>query len=237
MTWQTPAYEHGLDRGVFYPPSGSGQAWNGLTAVKENPTDSDVKVRFLDGMRTNQRRPPGNFAGTIEAFSYPEGFYDDILSQRRPPSFGMSYRTGISDNWKLHLVYNLKISPVGIFHESFETDKWVWPFTTTPIDIPLAKRSAHIVVDSSIAYSWSITDLEDILYGTADTDARLPTPQELYDLFESNAILRIIDNGDGSWTAETDEDGIISFPDADSFEITWPSVIYLDANTYTISSL
>lgn len=237
MAWSQSDSEAGLDRVVFYPISGPGQAWNGLTSIKENEIDSNARARFLDGLRTNQRRTTGNFSGSIEAFSYPPGFYDDILVQKRPPYFGLSYRTGNSTNFKLHLVFNLKISPVGIFRESFETDKWVWPFTTTPIDVPLSKRSAHITIDSGIAYPWTMEALEDILYGTESTDPRLPLPQELYDLFESNGILRITDNGDGSWTADTDESGIISFPDVDSFEITWPSAIYIDANTYTISTL
>lgn len=237
MSWDPSEHEWGVDRGVFYPISSPGQAWNGLSAIKEIHVDADVNTRYMDGQKFNQRRPLGSFAGTIEAFNYPSGFYDDILSQRRPPTFGLSYRTGFSENWKLHLVYNLKISPVGILRQTSETDKWGWGFTTISVDVPFAVRSAHIVVDTSKAYSWTVTELEDILYGTESSDPRLPLPDELYDLFESNGILRITDNGDGTWTADTDEDGIITMLDADTFEITWPSAIYIDADSYNISTL
>lgn len=200
-------------------------------------SDSGFKSIYNDGVKTVQRRRPGYFAGTIEAFGYPQAFYDDILVQRRPPSFGMSYRTGFSENFKIHLVFNLKISPVGIFYKSSETDKWTWGFTTTPVHIPGAVVGSHVVVDTSIAYPWAVEALEAILYGSDTEDPRLPSPTELYDIFEANAILRITDNGDGTWTADTTDPDIIMMLDPDTFEITWPSAIYIDPDTYTISSL
>lgn len=222
---------------MFYPPSGPGQPWNGLTEVREVVSGSDIRVSHVDGTKFVQRRSPGSFAGTIEAYGYPEGFYDDILVQRRPPTFGMSYRTGFSENSKIHLVFNLKISPVGFFYKTSEIDKWSWGFTTTPVDIPGAKSGSHIVIDTSVAYPWAVEALEDILYGSDSEEPRLPLPSEVIDIFEENAMLRIIDNGDGSWTAVDMFDTIIEFPDADSFEITWPSAVYIDPDTYTISSL
>jgi hypothetical protein len=78
--------------------------------------------------------------------------------------------------------------------------------------------------------------LEDVLYGTDDESPRLPSPEEVFEIFEENAILRIIDNGDGTWTA-IGPDSAIEMLDSETFEITWPSAVYIDADTYTISSL
>ena len=237
MIWdQIRCYETGLDRGVFYPPSGPGEAWNGLTSVKEDPSDSDEQVRYLDGVRTNRRRRLGYFSGTIEAYTYPESFYDDILIQRRPPSFGFSYRVMNSESYKIHLVYNTKISPATISHKQFEVDPFSWDFTSLPIQVLEERRSAHLIVDAAKAYSSTMEDLEAVLYGS-DTDIpHLPLPEELLAIFESNAILRITDNGDGTWTATGPDEAIVML-DATTFEIAWPSAIYIDTVSYTISSL
>jgi hypothetical protein len=93
------------------------------------------------------------------------------------------------------------------------------------------------MVDAETAYSWTVSALEDILYGTDAVDSRLPLPTEIVALFEANSILRVTDHHDGTWTADTDEDGIISMLDSESFEITWPSAIYTAPNTYKIGSL
>jgi hypothetical protein len=48
--------------------------------------------------------------------------------------------------------------------------------------------------------------------------------------------LIIINNGDGTWTAISNEDGIIVMTDASTFEITSDSAVYLDDDSYTIGS-
>jgi hypothetical protein len=75
-----------------------------------------------------------------------------------------------------------------------------------------------------------------VLYGTDTESPRLPTPAELLNLFIDNALLKITDNGDGTWTAEG-PDSIISALNADEFKIDWPSVVVLDEDTIQISSL
>ncbi len=81
-----------------------------------------------------------------------------------------------------------------------------------------------------------IQAIEDLLYGSASTAPRLPDPQEILDLFEEGAILKIIDHGDGTWTAIGPDD-VVYMTDPDTFEINWPSVVYLDEDTYQVSSL
>src|SRR6478735_5662608 len=99
LTWDSREYTIGIDRGVFYPPSGDGEAWNGLISIEETPTDTDTQVRYVDGVKTRQRGKTGYFAGTVRSFGYPPSFFDDIISQRRSPAFGMSYRTMTKDRY------------------------------------------------------------------------------------------------------------------------------------------
>jgi hypothetical protein len=97
-------------------------------------------------------------------------------------------------------------------------------------------RSAQLVIDRDLAYSSTIEALEEVLYGSEAEAPRLPTPQEVMAIFEENSILQVVDHGDGSFTV-TGPDEAIQMLDATSFEITWASAVYVDAETYTIHSL
>lgn len=231
-----PDYECGVDQGVFYIPGKPGEPWNGLTSVDEDPTNIDELTRYIDGVKTHFRRQVGSFSGTIEAYTYPDSFYENILAQKRQQNFGLSYRVMNGDNYKIHLVYNVSIPPEEISRKQSETDTFRWKFETLPISIPGARMSAHLIIDSSKAYPWTLSDLEDVLYGSDTGISRLPSPQEILDIFEINSILRVIDNGDGTATI-TGPDDAIQMIDSTTFKIVWPSVVQVGPVTYTISSL
>jgi hypothetical protein len=235
LTWDRPdlrSWRSGVSHGVVYPKNSPGVAWNGLISVNEAPKDSDVSVGYFDGLAYHQERSAEGFSGTIEALTYPDGFIEDI-------SFGFSYRTIKDGSYELHLVYNTLLYSrsvdYGSLDASSEPDSLSWSFVTTPIQIPGLKATSHLVVDLNKAYSWVVSDLEDLIYGTDTVDPRLPTPGEVLDLFETGAIFRIVDNGDGSWTA-IGPDSWITMLDSTTFEITSPSAIFIDADTYEISS-
>lgn len=228
-------YETGLDRGVFYPKEGPGEAWNGLVSVNETP-DSDNKTRYIDGVKTHHRRSPESFSGTIEAFTHPESFYENVLDQRRSKNFGLSYRVKTHDAYKIHIVYNILVLPTAFSYKPFETDTFSWVFETKPLVFPAAKASAHFVIDTGLAYDWTVIALEDILYGSEEEAPRLPSPQEVLDIFEDNSILQVTDNGDGTFTV-VGPDSAIQMLDSTTFQISWPSAIFIDAVSYHISSL
>jgi hypothetical protein len=221
----------GLHQGVFYPPTGPGEPWNGLISVGEED-ESEISTTYIDGVKNYQRRRRGYFSGNIQAYTYPDNFYSDILIRRKTPSFGLSYRT----NDKIHLVYNVLLAPEQQSHTQKSTDSFSWSFSTLPIDMPDNTLGSHIIIDTNIAYSSTIEDLENVLYGTEAENARLPTPFEIFDIFEENSILRVIDHGDGTFTVEG-PDSAIQMLDSTTFEITWPSAVYIDAVSYTIHSL
>lgn len=57
---------------------------------------------------------------------------------------------------------------------------------------------SHFIIDTEVAYPETIVAFEKVLYGDDETEARLPSPLEVFDIFEANARFRVIDNGDGT---------------------------------------
>lgn len=232
LVWDERDYEAGLERGVIYPLTGVGEAWNGLVSVQDSLSDSDEETRYIDGVKTRRRRRVGEFSGTIEAFTYPDSFFEDVLTQRRQKGFGLSYRVGD----KIHLVYNILVGPTTLNSQQLDTEPFSWDFTSLPVSVPGVRMSAHLVVDASKAYSWTIASLEDILYGSESTTPRLPLPEEVLNIFDINSILKVTNNGDGSFTVEGPDD-VIQMLDPTTFQITWPSAVYINGESYTLSSL
>lgn len=239
-------WESGVDRGVLYPPGAPGVPWNGLISVNEATDQAEVVEMYYDGQKFRQYGLPGEFVATLEAYTYPPEFepydgFDNGLTQQRRQSFGLSYRTMVNERaYKIHLVYNALTAPSGLDHESISEDidpgSYIWGISTTPIPITGVKASAHLVIDSRIAYPSVVSAFEDLLYGSDAAIATLPSPVEVLEFFESRTILRIVDHGDGTWTA-TGPDEAIQMLDSTTFEITWPSAVYIGPETYRISSM
>ena len=235
LAWNiAPTFQAGIDRAVFYPPSGVGEVWNGFVSLTESIA-SELKNRYLDGRKIGNRRTRDELSGVIQAFTYPDSFYEDVLLQKVPPSFGLSYRTRAGDNYRIHLVYNVVVTFSDHAYRQKDPDLFSWNFTTTTVDFPGVKPSAHLILDGNAAYPWAMTDLEDIIYGTESTNPRLPTTQEVWDLVESDSLLLVVDHGDGTFSIIGPDDAITIT--GTTFEVTWPSVVNIDANTYQISSL
>lgn len=225
----------GVSHGVLYSSSDVPSVWNGLTKVTEIYPERYSAEGYIDGQKYYSRRADGAFSGEVTAFTYP----DTLNAQEE---FNFTYRTGIQrgalgEGSYIHLVYNALFTPTGTEYDvSTDISDFTWNFTTTAMAIPGARPSSHLILSSVGAYSSSIKDLEDILYGTDTTQPEFPTPQEVIDLVEDNSLLKIIDHGDGTWTA-IGSDTIIKMLAVDEFQITWPSAVYIDADTYSIRSL
>lgn len=237
LSWAARSYEAGVDRGVYYPPGKNGVAWNGLKAVKESPSEVDQLSSTIDGVRV-YRRPRGEaFAGTIEAFTAPDALFEDSFAQKRRKNFGMSYRVTTEDSYKIHLVYNILLSVPDVTYTQAkeEADSFSWDFTTTPLPIPGMKNSAHLVINAKKAWPGALSAIETVLYGDDSMDASLPSPMQVADIFEVNSLLRIALNNDGTWTATGPDEAFTFFGDG-TFQINWPSIEYIDDNTYKIKS-
>lgn len=155
-------------------------------------------------------------------------------------SFGLAYRVQTNLGYELHLVYNAFVVQSSLTHESMTNESSVsdfsWTVTTRPEQIEAVCTTAHLIIDSSIAYLETLTALEDLLYGSDVGDSYLPSPAEVRELFNEHSILRVTNHPDGTFTVEGPMDAIVMLDDT-TFQITWPSVVQLDAVTYRISSL
>lgn len=256
IVWGSPGtrtFEVGVDRVVFYPEEGPGVPWNGIINVKEEPANGEVSTSYVDGVPFRSQKNTEEFAAIVQAYTSPVEFdeyegFPGLSVGRRPKTFGLCYRTligndveGVDHAYKLHIVYNASATATdgefgSLDQNGLSSKPFSWGMSTTPIDIPDAKAAAHLIIDTSIAYPEAVAEIENLLYGTDTSEARLPEPEELLAIFEEHSILLIIDHGDGTWTARGPDD-VVYMLDADTFAIDWPTVVYLDEDTYRVSSL
>jgi hypothetical protein len=250
-------FETGVDHGVLYPTHGPGVAWNGLVSV-DDLNNNTVEGVYYEGIKFNEIVVVGEYSGVIRAYTYPEEFYpfDGVQEDQRglyledqaPERFGLCYRTSVGDDisginagYKLHLLYNLTANAAQKTYESLSLDAptpvtFEWNISAIPEDVEGYRPTAHVVVDSQEFDPWLLRDLEAILYGDDTRDPTLPPLKALLSFIRKWERLIIVDNGDGTWTAIDQDDGTISMTTSDEFSITADSAVYLDANTYEISS-
>lgn len=250
----TRYYETGIDRGVLYIGSNPGIAWAGLTSVVENPVGGEPRSFYLDGSKYLVASSSEEFEATISAYTYPdefgacdgtvkvrEGLY--ITQQKRIP-FSFSYRTrigndqdGVEHGYKIHIVYNATAAPsqrtYSSIDDSAEPTDFSWDIVTRP---PNIYTPTHVVVDSRTTDPLILELLENILYGSDTENSRLPAYDELLEIFDTIVRLTVTDNGDGTFTLVAPNTALIML-DETTFQLTWPSAIFIDEDSYNVSSL
>lgn len=197
-------YETGVDRGVVYPqvegayPAGA--AWNGLISVTESPSGAEPTALYANNHKYLELMSVEEFGGTIEAYMYPDEFAEcdgskemvpgvSLRQQTRKP-FGLTYRNLVGNDtdknaygYKLHIVYGALAKPSektnSTVNDSPEAATMSWEFSTTPVEVEGFEPTAHIEIDSTKVDETKLKALEDILYGSEDTEARLPLPAEI----------------------------------------------------------
>lgn len=197
-------FEGGVDRGVLYPDKETGVPWNGLVAVVEKPKSNQNSV-FYDGVKIAELITPGDFQGTIKALTYPDEFLElegsgslgnGLYGTEQPPrAFDLSYRTligndvdGTEAGYKIHILYNVFAVPSDkertTAEEEFSVVEFEWDIFAIPDDIDKFRPTAHFVIDSRQTPESVLIDLEDILYGDAQTEASMISVSDLVDIFE-----------------------------------------------------
>lgn len=233
-------YEVGLERGVLYS-EGVAVPWNGLISLEEKEVVDLDTTYFVDGVRRRITQQSGSFSATLQAFTYPDEFaqYDGYSKDPTYNRFGLSYRTLREDEGaRLHLIYNAIARPsarsMATIGDVLSPATFAWDIYTSAVDIPGARPASHLTIDLSEA--GELTEaVEGILYGTATTSARLPSPAELIDLFETITTLRVTYNSDGTWTA-TGPDDVIQVNADGSFTLSAPTAFLLDEGVFTVTS-
>lgn len=212
LTWDQVGerlYETGVDHGVLYLPDSSGSydegyAWNGLVTVTESPSGAESNPQYADNIKYLNLLSAEEFGATVEAFTYPDEFAQCdgtatpepglAIGQQSRKIFGLSYRTKVGNDsdgqdfgYKLHLIYGAQAAPsekaYATVNDSPEALTFSWDLTTTPVEVPGFKPSASLTVDSTKVDAAALSDLEDMLYGTAGEDPSLPLPGDVIELF------------------------------------------------------
>lgn len=205
-------YETGVKQCVLYLPTNGvyskGVAWNGITAVNENPSGAEATALYADDSKYLNLYSVEEFGATVEAYTYPDEFAECdgsaeiakgvMVGQQTRKTFGLCYRTTIGNDvdgndhgYKLHIIYGAMASPsekaYSTINDSPEAMTFSWELTTTPVTVTGKKPTASIIIDSTKCDPQKLAALEAILYGKDATseqandgvDPRLPMPDEI----------------------------------------------------------
>lgn len=203
-------YKTGVSRGVLFIPSadgsfpaGSGVAWSGLTAVTESPSGAEPTKIYADNIVYANLVSVEEFGGTIEALYYPPEWAacdgsavpqaGVTVGQQSRSSFGLAYRTEIGSDlnsglgYEIKLVYGALAAPSektnNTINDTPEAAPFSWEFSTTPVAVSGLKPTAILTIDSTKVPAANLQALEDAIYGTAGTNPRLPSPDEVIAMF------------------------------------------------------
>ena len=235
-----PAYDLGLDQGVLYLDDVA-VPWNGLVSVNEKETGSVDVDHYFDGNRTHISQVTGDFGAQVSAYTYPDVFaeYNGYSEREIHKRFGLSYRTqhGL-DGYKIHLVYNVLVSDDertwSSANESIQPSLFNWDISGASVPIPGASPSSRVTLEAH-RDATVLKILEDILYGTDASPARLPYPEELVEIYESASLLRVSYSADGRYTIEGPDDMVTIMPNG-VFQINAPTLTLLDADRFIVHS-
>lgn len=213
LTWDKTGerlYETGVRMGVLYPMvSGAypkGVVWNGLTAVTESPSGAEATALYADDIKYLNLRSKEEFGATVEAYTYPDEFAECdgsaslaegvTIGQQPRKTFGLCYRTVLGNDtenedhgYKLHLVYGATAAPsekaYATINDSPEAITFSWELSTVPVEVEGHNPTASLTIDSTKVDSTKLAALEAILYGGENSEARLPLPDEIVELFNT----------------------------------------------------
>lgn len=181
----------------------TGVAWNGVTNVNENPSGAEATALWADNIKYLNLISTEEFKATIEAYAYPEAFMEcdgskEIIpgvyaGQQSRKKFAIAYKTLTGNDtdatdygYKLHIVYNATAAPssksYSTVNNSPEAITFSWEIDTTPVAVPNAKPTSHIVIDSTKVDADILTAIEASLFGSDNGNSTLLLPEDIIDL-------------------------------------------------------
>ena len=206
-------YETGVSQCALYIQEAGaypkGVAWNGITGVTESPSGAEASPIYADDIKYLNLMSTEEFGATIEAYMYPDEFEECdgtaaiakgvTIGQQKRKTFGLCYKTIVGNDtesnehgYKLHIIYGALAAPsekaYATVNDSPEAITFSWEVSTTPVNVTGAKPTASLCIDSTKANADKLAKLENILYGSAENEARLPLPDEIAELMKDNAI-------------------------------------------------
>lgn len=205
LTWHgtgTREIEAGVSEVALFPMGTNGYetgvAWNGVTAISENPSGADVTDLYADNIKYASMRSAEKFGFTIEAFTYPDEWAECdgskeaqtgvFLGQQNRKAFGLVYKTQIGDEahpgmdkgFKLHIIYNSTASPSSrgytTINDNPDAISFSWEANSTPVEVTSHKATCEITIDSTKATKAKLDALLETIYGGENSSPTLPTP-------------------------------------------------------------
>ena len=210
-------WETGVDRTVLFPMNNNGGyaagvAWSGITAINESPSGAEPTKIYADNIVYGVVMSPEEDALTIEAFTYPDEYAECIgeanvgtgavIKQQAHKHFGLAYRTmigndtaGTEHGYKIHIFWDCVAGSSedsnSTINDSPEQKTFSWSVTTLPVAATGFQPTASMVLDSTKVPEAKLTQIENLLYGTAGegqsqgTDASLPTFDQIKDILDA----------------------------------------------------
>ena len=208
LKWDNPGeryYETGVKNCILYVQDAEGNypkgvAWNGITAITESPSGAESTPLYADDTKYLNLISNEEFGATIEAYTYPDEFAECDgtaelaegikLGQQPRKQFGLCYLTTLGNDlkkndygYKRHLVYGCMAAPsekgYATINDSPEAITFSWEVSTTPVDVPGFKPTAHIEIDSTKVKPEDLAKIKAKLWGSATEEATLPLPNEI----------------------------------------------------------
>ena len=203
-------FETGVKNGVLYVMGDEGAyengvVWNGLTAVTESPSGAETTPLYADDVKYVVIYAAEEFGATVEAYTYPEEFEQCdgsaaisegiTIGQQTRKSFGMCYKTSVGNDvqgqdygYKIHIIYGAKAAPseksYSTINDSPEAVTFSWELSTVPVPVEGHNPTATMVIDSTRVPADKMKLIEAKLYGSEESDATLPLPDEILALIK-----------------------------------------------------
>ena len=203
-------FETGVKNGVLYVMGDEGAyengvVWNGLTAVTESPSGAETTPLYADDVKYVVIYAAEEFGATVEAYTYPEEFEQCdgsaaisegiTIGQQTRKSFGMCYKTSVGNDvqgqdygYKIHIIYGAKAAPseksYSTINDSPEAVTFSWELSTVPVPVEGHNPTATMVIDSTRVPAEKMKLIEAKLYGSEESDATLPLPDEILALIK-----------------------------------------------------
>lgn len=227
-------FESGLDRGVIYLSDGSAIPWNGLIDVDED-VDSDSTSVYYEGRQISELVTLGGFKGKIKAITYPDvvpelegqGLITPgmLLGQQKPKMFTLAYRSLVGNDvngeagYKLHVIYNVMMKAEGKTFASQsdnpEAMEFQWDISAMAEEIDGFKPTSTITLDSRLIDPVLMADIEERMWGSETTDPDLIPLADFVNYLYFEYKWKIVDNGDGTFTAITPEPALLEVDGVD----------------------
>lgn len=208
--------EAGVSEVALFPMGTNGYskgvAWNGVTAINENPSGADITDLYADNIKYASLQSAEKFGFTIEAFTYPDEWAECdgsvevetgvFVGQQPRKAFGLVYKSNIGDEahpgldkgYKLHIIYNSTAAPSGrgytTINDNPDAISFSWEANSTPVDVTNHKPTCEITIDSTKADETALASLIATIYGTdgsggsTGSDPSLPDPDTVIGLFD-----------------------------------------------------